>query len=293
VKKARWIALFALALLLAMAAASVPWSPANYRPIAALERRDPGATALMRLRRAQAGKKGAELKIVQRWVPLDRVSIHLQRAVVAAEDGGFYRHGGVEWGLLRDALIHDVKERRWARGASTITQQVAKNLYLSPSKRPSRKVKEIILALNLERRLSKRRILEIYLNIAEWGHGLFGAEAAARFYFGKSAADLTPDEAVALTAVLPSPRKHSPLDNSKWVEQRKAWVRRRVRAVWGEPKPPPAAPAEEPPAPPAEPPEFEVLLEPAPPIGPVEEDETGEDPEASEVILESGDWDAP
>lgn len=284
--KRRWIFLYALALLVSLAAVSVPWSPATYKHIGSLEKRNPNGTALMRLRHRQAEKKGASLRLEQRWVSIDRISPHLQRAVVAAEDGRFYKHGGVEWGLMRDALIYDLKQRRWARGASTITQQVAKNLYLTPSKRPSRKVKEIVLALNMERRLSKKRILELYLNVAEWGPGIFGAEAASRRYFGKPAADLTWDEAVALTAVLPSPRKHGPLDGSKWVAQRKVWVARRVRAVWGEVPAAPAAPA----------PEAETAVAeetaPEPPEEEEEEVELDEEPE-TEVILESGDWGAP
>lgn len=283
--KRRWVVLYALALLVSLAAVSVPWSPATYKHIGSLENRNPNGTALMRLRHRQAQKKGASLRFDQRWISIDRISPNLQRAVVAAEDGRFYKHGGVEWGLMRDALIYDVKQRRWARGASTITQQVAKNLYLSPSKRPSRKIKEIILALNMERRLSKKRILELYLNVAEWGPGIFGAEAASRRYFSKPAADLTMEEAVALTAVLPSPRKHSPLDNSKWVSQRKAWVHRRIRAVWGElPKPPVESP----------PPLETVVEEETAPEPPEEEEEVelDEEPE-TEVILESGDWNAP
>ncbi len=206
-----------------------------------LKRANPARTALMDIRERQAKRKGKAFRPVQIWVPLERISPHLQNAVIAAEDGGFYRHNGVEWGLMREALIYDLKERRLARGASTITQQLAKNLYLSPSKDPLRKVRELLIAFRLEKNLSKRRILELYLNVVEWGEGIFGAEAAARAYFDKSAADLTLEEAVALAAVLPSPRRHSPLGESRWVKVRRAWVERRMRATgrW------PQAPAED------------------------------------------------
>ncbi len=206
-----------------------------------LRRANPARTALMDIRERQAKRKGKAFRPAQTWAPLERISPHLQNAVIAAEDGGFYRHNGAEWGLMREALIYDLKERRLARGASTITQQLAKNLYLSPSKDPLRKVRELLIAFRLEKNLSKRRILELYLNVVEWGEGIFGAEAAARAYFDKSAADLTLEEAVALAAVLPSPRRHSPLGGSRWVESRRAWVERRMRVTgrW------PQAPAED------------------------------------------------
>jgi monofunctional biosynthetic peptidoglycan transglycosylase len=270
--KVRWPLAAALLAPAGLAALSISLSPRTYRDIASLDRRAPEVTALMRIRERQALRKHKSFEPERRWVPLERISVNLQHAVIAAEDGGFYRHGGVEWGLIREALIYDLKQRRWARGASTITQQLVKNLYLSPSKNPFRKSKEIILALRVENRLTKDRILELYLNCAEWGPGVFGAEAAAWHYFGKPASVLTEDEAVALAAVLPSPRRHDPRGGSAWVEQRKAWVRRRLRAVWGEPKPlpaPGAAPiepaveesAERPPDEPAEDAEEEVDLE--------------------------------
>jgi monofunctional glycosyltransferase len=196
--------------------------------VATLRKSNPRTTALMSLRDRQASDRGKRHVPVHTWVPLDRISPALQKAVLAAEDDGFYRHGGVEWRLMKDALLHDLRERRWSRGASTITQQLAKNLYLSPSKNPLRKAREILLAFRLERALTKNRIFELYLNVAEWGNGIYGAEAAAQSHFGKSAADLTWEEAIALAAVLPSPRKNRPTDDSRWVNFRKRWVRQRL-----------------------------------------------------------------
>ncbi|HRY30403.1 MAG TPA: biosynthetic peptidoglycan transglycosylase, partial [Elusimicrobiota bacterium] len=161
---------------------------------------------------------------------------------------------GVEWRCLKEALLYDLKRGRLARGGSTITQQLAKNLYLSPSKNPLRKVRELVLTYRLEKVLSKRRIFEVYLNVVEWGSGIFGAEAAARAYFGKPASELTLDESASLAAILPSPRRHDPRSGSRWVELRKQWVYRRMAesqrlpdlsAPSAEPEPPPPPPEED------------------------------------------------
>lgn len=202
---------------------------------------NPPTSAMMALRARQASVTGKRFRPRHQWMPLSRISPALINAVIAAEDSTFYSHRGVEWGLTRDVLIESLRTGRRDRGASTITQQVARNLYLSPQKTYVRKIREIILAQRLEQTLPKKRILEIYLNIAEWGEGIFGAEAAARTYFGKSAADLTWDEAVALVSVLPSPRRHHPTDKSRWVAVRKEWVVRRLIAT-GRYTPPPVIP---------------------------------------------------
>jgi monofunctional biosynthetic peptidoglycan transglycosylase len=148
---------------------------------------------------------------------------------MAAEDSNFYGHHGVEWSLIWNAVQENWRAGKPVRGASTITQQLAKNLYLSPVKSYPRKFREVIYAWRLERGLSKRRILEIYLNVVEWGDGLFGVETAAQVYFGKSAADLTWDESIALAAALPSPRRHHPGDGSPWMARRMEAVRDRLR----------------------------------------------------------------
>lgn len=184
-----------------------------------LKRTWPRTTAYMELRRAEAAAKGRRLDL--RWTPVayDAISESLRDAVVTAEDDAFWRHGGVDWDAIRAAWETDRRLGRAAAGGSTITMQLARNLYLSPSKNPLRKLKEILIARRLERALGKRRILELYLNVVEWGKGIFGCEAAARAYFGKSCAELTPDEAVAMAVVLPNPRRWDPAKRGRYVER--------------------------------------------------------------------------
>ena len=194
-----------------------------------LKRRNPSTTAYMELRREQAQARGRKFRPDFRWVSYGAISPHLVSAVLVSEDGDFYRHHGVDWEQLRLAALQNVKRRRFAFGGSTITQQTARNLYLSPSKNPFRKLKEILIARRMERELGKRRILELYLNIAEWGRGIFGAEAASRAYFGKSAASLAPEEAAALAAVLPSPRRWNPAAPGRYVSMRSDTILDRMR----------------------------------------------------------------
>ena len=200
-----------------------------YFSIAKLRGENPGQTALMRERVHEAAGEGKTLTIVQRWVPLSRVSKNLIDAVIVAEDGAFYSHGGVDWFEVKESIEKNIDERRAARGASTITQQLAKNLYLSTSKDPVRKLKELAITLLMENELSKSRILEVYLNVIEWGRGVFGVEAAARTYFGKPASMLTLEEATRLAAVIPSPLRHRPDENSRYVLRRKEIVLRRMQ----------------------------------------------------------------
>lgn len=141
-----------------------------------------------------------------KWVDLDRISPYLQKAVVIAEDDRFYEHGGYDLEAIEKAAKTNWKKKRFYRGASTITQQLARNLFLSASKNPFRKAKELLIALKLERELSKERILELYLNVVEWGQGIYGAQAAARHYFHQSAATLGKYESAFLAAILPKPR---------------------------------------------------------------------------------------
>lgn len=144
----------------------------------------------------------------QQWVNLSEISPALKAAVIAHEDQAFYQHPGYDLRAMEDAAEYNWRKRKFARGASTITMQVARNLYLSPQKSIFRKVHELLIALKLERLLSKDRILEIYLNIAEWGQGIYGAEAAAQHYFRKDAHDLTPAEASLLASILPRPKSY-------------------------------------------------------------------------------------
>jgi monofunctional biosynthetic peptidoglycan transglycosylase len=198
--------------------------------IARLKWENTTETALMRQRMSEARREGKKLTITQRWIPLSRVPKHAVDAVIVAEDGLFFSHGGVDWFEVKESIEKNIDRRRAVRGASTITQQLAKNLYLSTSKDPVRKLKELAITLVLENQLEKHRILEIYLNVIEWGRGVFGIEAAARTYFDKSASDLTYDEALRLAAVIPNPLRHRPNEDSRYVLRRAEIVNRRLQA---------------------------------------------------------------
>ena len=217
--------LLLLGILLLIEVATIP-----FFGVPALKTENPGETALMRQRKRDAEQHGEQFRIVQRWIPLSRIPRHVIDAVVVAEDGTFYSHGGVDWFEVQESIEKNIKERKAARGASTITQQLAKNLYLSTSKDPVRKVKELAITLLLEHHLSKNRILELYLNVIEWGRGIFGIDAAARTYFGKAVGDLTLEDATRLAAVIPSPLVHRPDTDSRYVLRRKAIVLQRMIA---------------------------------------------------------------
>jgi monofunctional biosynthetic peptidoglycan transglycosylase len=205
----------------------VVWLP-DVKP---LKKHPPTTTAYIELRKRQAAAKGRKLDLHWTWVPSDAISENLKRAVVTAEDDEFYRHNGVDWPAIRAAYERNRKAGRFAAGGSTITMQLARNLYLSPSKNPFRKAKEILIARRLERELGKRRILELYLNVVEWGKGVFGCEAAARAYFGKSCAELTSDEAVAMAVVLPNPRRWDPAKRGVYVERNSKRIIDRMMAA--------------------------------------------------------------
>ena len=217
--------LLLLGILLLIEVATIP-----FFGVPALKTENPGETALMRQRKRDAEQHGEQFRIVQRWIPLSRIPRHVLDAVGVAEDGTFYSHGGVDWFEVQESIEKNIKERKAARGASTITQQLAKNLYLSTSKDPVRKVKELAITLLLEHDLSKNRILELYLNVIEWGRGIFGIDAAARAYFGKAVGDLTLEDATRLAAVIPSPLVHRPDTDSRYVLRRKAIVLQRMIA---------------------------------------------------------------
>ena len=170
-----------------------------YGHIVYWSRYPPESTAFME-------RSSARLK--HQWVPYERISVHLKRAVVAAEDARFLDHEGFDWDMIQKAIVRNEKRGRVVAGASTISQQLAKNLFLSGERSWLRKGQEAIITWMLEDVLSKRRILELYLNLAEWGDGVFGAEAAARQHFGVSAAALSPEQAAWLAVVLPSPRRY-------------------------------------------------------------------------------------
>ena len=208
---------------------------------------NPADTAFMRLRADEAHAQGRPVTREQRWVPYAHISQNLKRAVIVTEDSAYWQHDGVDYDQLRDAVEANWEHGEFARGASTITQQLAKNLYLSPDKNPFRKLKELLITRRLEVELSKQRILELYLNVIEWGDGIWGAEAAARHYFHRPASDLTPSEAALLAGAIANPHLMDPGHPSARLRRRQQMIMRRMGAV----TPPP------------------VVVEPLPPLPPL------------------------
>jgi monofunctional biosynthetic peptidoglycan transglycosylase len=245
----RVIALVAAACVLG--ALALWWSVPDVRPLA---KAPPRSTAFIDLRRHEAEAAGRRFVLRWSWQPLGRISPLLIAAVIVSEDVRFWEHEGVDWDALEKAAEKNLEKGRFAIGASTITQQVAKNLYLSPSKNPVRKLREMLITHRLEAELSKERILEIYLNVAEWGDGVFGADAAARRWFGCSALELSPTQAARLALALPNPRQRAPNVRSSQLERRAAklvHIMEKQGLV-------------APPAPPAEPPGESTTAPPAP-----------------------------
>ena len=227
----------------------------DVRPLAAT---NPETTAFIELRAAQSREAGRRPRRQQRWVRYERISNNLRRAVLVSEDSAFWTHDGVDLEQLKASLEKNLEAGKAIRGGSTITQQLAKNLYLSPSKNPVRKLRELFIARRLEAALTKRRILELYLNVIEWGEGIYGAEAAARAYFRKPASALTAEEAALLAGALINPRVHSPARPTKRLRQRQQIILRRMGHV----EPPEESPATPEPAPRPLP---EVIVDPPTP----------------------------
>lgn len=190
-----------------------------YPNVSTLKNENPIPTAFMEYRQEQWASENRDMQITQKWVSMNQISPNIIKAVLIGEDDGFYHHDGFDVKGMENAIERSIKKKTLA-GGSTISQQLSKNLYLSPSKNPVRKIKEAIITWRIEKTLSKRRILEIYLNVAEWGDGIFGIEAAARHYYHKSAKNLSGDEAAHLAAVLPNPIKYNPTGNQKYVINR-------------------------------------------------------------------------
>ena len=215
----RWVVVgFAGFVLLYLALEILLWPD-----IAELKAKRPESTAFIERYEDRYGKKA-----LQKWVPYSQISMSIKHAALAGEDIGFLHHDGFEAAEIQDALKDAVLEGKSLRGASTITQQLAKNLWLSPSRNPLRNVKEAILTQQLEENLSKKRILEIYLNVVELGPGIFGVEAASQHWFGVSAADLGEDDAIALIAMLPAPKKRTPSSTSESYRKHRDAIRRRM-----------------------------------------------------------------
>ena len=194
------------------------------------------------MRAREAHTEGRTLRHEQRWVPYARISQHLKRAVIVAEDSAFWEHEGIDLEQIRESMEINLELGRAARGASTITQQLAKNLYLSPSRNPIRKLRELIIARRMEAALSKARILEIYLNVIEWGDGVWGAEAAARRYFGIRASALSPSQAALLAGAIINPRVYSPAKPNARLLRRQRIIMAKMGAVTPPVAPPVDAP---------------------------------------------------
>lgn len=190
-----------------------------YPDINALKDSPPVPTAFMQYREDEWAQQNRDMHITHKWVKMKNISPNVIKAVLIGEDDGFWKHDGFDVKGMENAIERSIKKGTLA-GGSTISQQLSKNLYLSPSKNPVRKIKEAIITWRIEKTLTKRRILEIYLNVAEWGDGIFGIEAAARHYYHKSAKNLTAKEASRLAAVLPNPIRYNPTGNQKYVKNR-------------------------------------------------------------------------
>lgn len=240
-----WSALIAIGVWLAYEYFTFP-------DIGSLKNENPATTSLIERRNARERQNGRSVAPRMNWRPIEKISRHLQRAVLAGEDARFFRHNGFDWEEIQKVWDEAVREGEqqakkegdydpegwipplpsFKRGASTITQQLAKNLYLSEERSFLRKGREALITYFLERQLSKRRILELYLNVIEWGDNVYGAEAAARFYFGKSAVSLSRSEAAFLAAIVPGPRgAFDPKKNPKRVRRRQRILLRRMNQV--------------------------------------------------------------
>jgi len=217
--------------------------------VSVLRATNPTVTALMETRQTQAEAKGHTIGRHWMWVPLSRISPYLRQAVVAAEDASFFTHEGFDWEGIKDAALYNLEAGELKRGGSTITQQLAKNLYLSSERSLLRKAREALITRSLEHHLTKERILELYLNVAEWGQGVYGAEAAARHHFKKSSRALTANEAAWLAAILPSPRRYDPIRKTTSLTRRHDRILNRLtrESLQLEPESEPDQPSAKPP----------------------------------------------
>lgn len=213
---ARWLLRIAAVLLLLVVAVQL-WF-AGW--IAWWRWNDPAMTSFMRRELAALQARNPQAQLKHQWVPYARISTHLKRAVVTAEDARFAEHEGVDWDAIEKAVEANLKRGRSVRGGSTITQQLAKNLFLSPSRSYARKAQELAITYMIEAFWDKRRILEVYLNVVEWGEGIFGAEAAARHYFGVPAAQLGAAQAARLAAYLPNPKRYGRARSGPYLDGR-------------------------------------------------------------------------
>lgn len=187
---------------------------------------NPRATAFMERELDRLQDKNDKARLRHQWVAYERISVHLKRAVVTSEDARFVEHEGVDWDAVAKAYEENLKRGRPAKGGSTISQQLAKNLFLSSEKSYVRKAQELVITTMLEWMWDKRRILEVYLNVVEWGEGVFGAEAAARHYYGVGAHQLGAEQSARLAAFLPSPKRYGRIRSGRYLDARTAAILR-------------------------------------------------------------------
>ena len=192
---------------------------------------NPSTSAFMEERLEVLQQKNPEAVLRHQWVPYERISINLKRALIAAEDAKFLDHDGFDWEAIQRAYEKNLKKGKVVAGGSTISQQLAKNLFLSGRRTPWRKAEEALITLMMENVMSKRRIFEIYLNVIEWGNGVFGAQAAARYYYGVNAANLDPEQAARLAAMVPKPRFYDKVRETPLLERRTGIIRERMPHV--------------------------------------------------------------
>jgi monofunctional biosynthetic peptidoglycan transglycosylase len=192
---------------------------------------NPESTAFIDARLERMHERNPKAVLHQQWMPYRAISINLKRAIIAAEDAKFLDHEGFDWEGIQKAYEKNLKKGRIVSGGSTISQQLAKNLFLSGERTWWRKAQEAAITVMLEAIMTKRRVLEIYLNVIEWGNGVFGAEAAARHHFGVTAANLTPEQAAHLAAMVPSPRRYSAGSETPYLQKRKEIILSRMNAA--------------------------------------------------------------
>ena len=238
----------------------VAWGLPSRAEVRALARTNPTVTSLMRQREEEARRAKRPVRRVAIWVPISSVSRHLIHAVIASEDQKFFGLEGVDWDAIKKSVEVDRARGRFVRGGSTITQQLAKNLFFTTEKSITRKLRELVVARWLEDELSKKRILELYLNVIEWGDGIYGAQAAAHRYYAKPASALEPEEAAGLAGMIPNPRRINPLVDPRrfaraqrralWLMASAGYIQRDAAGLGTEPPPPePADPEEDEPPP--------------------------------------------
>jgi monofunctional biosynthetic peptidoglycan transglycosylase len=189
---------------------------------------NPDTTRFMEIRLAELQVKDPKAQLKKKWVGYEKISIHLKRAIIASEDAKFVDHEGFDWDGIQKAIEKNQQKGKVVAGGSTISQQLAKNLFLTPSKTPWRKAEEAVVTLMLETLWSKQRIFEVYLNVIEWGSGVFGAEAAARHHYGISAAQLSPEQAARLAGMVPNPRFYDRNKNTPGLARKTAVILQRM-----------------------------------------------------------------